>query len=193
MKSATQVLCCAVAAALTAGSAWAGTPGPILTNPAAWSPMRVALANPAAEPTLADEYRSIVPDTLPVSSAKASAAAGGAAASVSCDACCDCGNGCCCGDGCGCGDEIGGLFADACDGPLWMVSAGGVVLSRSQPVPSIIADPIAGATGIRATDFSIGTTVGLDLSLARRITERGSLEARYLGASNGTRGPSSPA
>jgi hypothetical protein len=206
MKTAWQLFSGAVAAAqltgaVWAGAAWAATPaGAPLTYPASQasafaadlafpesqtSAFETALANPADPTLLGDskDFASIVPGASAGGVVVPSAfnAAGG------CDSCgCGdgCGNGCDCGSGCGnacdCGSGVLGFFGS--DGaPRWKASAGGVFLSRSQPVPSIIGDPIAGVVGVRATDFSIGTTVGLDLSVARRFTERGSLEARYLG------------
>jgi hypothetical protein len=190
MKSAKKLLCCAVAGIPFSGTLSAATleptlanpatcpalVAPALDNPAAWSVTPVAtLANPAAEYADAEEFPSIVP-----------AACDSAASAGACDATCTCGAGCCdcgsgLGDGCGCGSGVLGFFGSN-GSPRWYASAGGVVLSRSQPVPAIIADPIAGATGLRATDFSIGTTVGVDLTLARQIGAITSVEARYLGA-----------
>lgn len=192
MKFAKHVLCCAVAAVPFSGALSAATLEPTLANPAAyptlaapaldlttldhpadWSLTPVAtLNNPAADEAAAEEFPSIVP---------AGCDAAPTAATCSCgEGCCDCGSGL--GDGWGCGSGVLGFFGSGAGSPRWYASAGGVVLSRSQPVPAIIADPIAGATGLRATDFSIGTTVGVDLTLARKIGAITSVEARYLGA-----------
>lgn len=176
MKSATQILCCAVAAVLVPGKILAAAPTADLTNPIA----QLSEVERA-------EIDLLFPSIVPGAHADGAVVASAYEAGKSCDACCGphlgdgccCGDSCCCGDGCDCG---AGIFASAGDGPLWMASVGAVVLNRSQPVPSIIADPILDVAGIRATDFSIGTTVGVDLTIARRITTRGSLEARYLGA-----------
>lgn len=199
MKPAQQVLRFAFAAAQMTGGLWAAAAGPTLMNPsarpaeaglaltnpayyhAASSAPAVALMNPSAGYTEPAPFQSIVP-------AGCECDAGGV-----CDGSVCCGDGACCGDcGCGCGDcgcgcsdcgsGVLGFFGSGSGAPRWMASAGGVVLSRSQPVPAVIADPIAGATGLRTTDFSIGTTVGVDLTIARRFGEITSFEARYLGA-----------
>jgi hypothetical protein len=196
MKTAWRFLSGAVAAAQLTGAVWAATPaGAQLAFPASQvapfaadltyptsqaSAFETALANPA-DPN-AEAFASIVPSaegTVVTSAFNAAGACDCGDGCCGCDNACDCGSGC--GNGCDCGSGVLGFFGS--DGaPRWKASAGGVFLSRSQPVPSIIADPIADVVGLRATDFSIGTTVGLDLSIARRFTERGSLEARYLGA-----------
>jgi hypothetical protein len=198
MKTAWRFLSGAVAAAQLTGAVWAATPaGAQLAFPASQvapfaadltyptsqaSAFETALANPA-DPN-AEAFASIVPSaegTVVTSAFNAAGACDCGDGCCGCDNACDCGSGCGNGNGCDCGSGVLGFFGS--DGaPRWKASAGGVFLSRSQPVPSIIADPIADVVGLRATDFSIGTTVGLDLSIARRFTERGSLEARYLGA-----------
>ncbi len=184
MKSVARLFCAIAATQLTGLASGAASVEQSLTlaNPAAQIlSAETELTNPAAPISRAEAelFRSVVPgaDSGVVPS---TFNVGGC-----CDSAFDCGsglgNGCDCGDGCGCGAGVGGFFVGAGNGPLWKASAGGVVLSRSQPVPSVIAEPLAGV-GLRATDFSIGTTVGVDLSISRRITAKGSLEARYLGA-----------
>jgi hypothetical protein len=191
MKTAWRFLSGAVVAAQITSAAWAAVPAASLGYPASQvspfdadltfpasqtSAFEAALANPA-DPSVGDSFPSVVPTTFTAGCDCGDGCTGGGSGCS--DPCCDCGSGC--GDGCcDCGSGVLGFFGSE-GAPRWKASAGGVFLSRSQPVPSIIADPIADVVGLRATDFSIGTTVGLDLSIARRFTERGSLEARYLG------------
>src|SRR5262249_35285781 len=152
VKSITQVLCCA-AAALLAGRVCAATSEPTLADPAAGvsAALDAAPTNPAAEPTPAAPFPAVVSKERTTRAATAPASAGSAVGEPcgdSGDSCGNCGDPCgcssCVGDCCGCGSGVLGFLGPGCDGASrWMASAGAVILSRSQPVPSIIADPIA--------------------------------------------------
>ena len=69
--------------------------------------------------------------------------------------------------------------------PLWSVSAGAIILHRSTPQPSIIAEKYDRTTTfLDASDFSFGWSAGTDIGVTRRVDKFGAFDAidfRYFG------------
>jgi hypothetical protein len=69
--------------------------------------------------------------------------------------------------------------------PLWNVSAGAIILQRSTPQPSIIAEKYDRTTTyLDASDFSFGWSTGTDIGVTRRVDKCDSIDAiefRYFG------------
>jgi hypothetical protein len=66
------------------------------------------------------------------------------------------------------------------DASLWTVNAGAVILQRSRPQSSLIAD-VTGVNILNAHDYTFNWAAGPDISVARRIASDGAVEVRYFG------------
>lgn len=85
-----------------------------------------------------------------------------------------------------CPDDDASATAAVQDHPCeatWTATGEAVFLTRSSPAANVLAfDALAGAPLLDASSLDLGTLTGIDLTLARRVGDWGTLEIRYLGA-----------